>query len=141
MKMNKFLFISLSIFFLIFLYVSIFNSYKIRIQIDLDNISTFDIEQNLSSDLRKEILKIKEIKEAVVFSKRNSCNIYLKLYPFVLKNNVISKIQTVFSFLSTPSLKNTKITFDYDFDARYDLILVFHGELINYQELVLEHIM
>ena len=102
MKINKFFIAFLIFFFILFFailrYFSSRNSYDIRIQIGLDNLSISNIERNLVVDLKKELLKVKEVKEVVILTKRNSCNVYLRLKPFIVKNEAFLKIQTKIAF-------------------------------------------
>ena len=135
MKFKK---IIVLIFFFVLLCICFynFNLCKIKISIEVKNISASNIEKYLTCDLIKEFLKIRQIRDFVAFSKDNSCSVYCKIYPFVSSYSVIEKIETKLKLLNSEILKEAKISIDYDFDTKYDSFLVISSEFASYPTLM-----
>lgn len=127
-KFLKDLMAALIIIFGVFCFISIqnnYDNYDVKIDINLENLSSKEIDEYLAKDIRNEFIKNEKIKDITIFSKENNCSVYFKIKNSVLnKENTKNDIQKgIYKLLSNKKNIN-KITTEYDYNLKYQTFLV-----------------
>ncbi len=101
------------------------NCYAYRIDIKLNNVLAKEIDSTIASYVKDKLSEIEEIKEIVAFSRENNCSIYCKLNLFVFnKALVASKVQRKLDSALNLVNKNAIVTFDDNFDKKFETFIV-----------------
>ena len=127
-KFLKDLMAALIIIFGVFCFISIqnnYDNYDVKIDINLENLSSKEIDEYLAKDIRNEFIKNEKIKDITIFSKENNCSVYFKIKNSVLnKENTKNDIQKgIYKLLSNKKNIN-KVTTEYDYNLKYQTFLV-----------------
>ena len=127
-KFLKDLIVALIIIFGVFGFISIqnnYDNYDVKIDINLENLSSKEIDEYLAKDIRNEFIKNEKIKDITIFSKENNCSIYFKIKNSVLnKENTKNDIQKGICKLLSNKKNINKITTEYDYNLKYQTFLV-----------------
>ena len=127
-KFLKDLIVALIIIFGVFGFISIqnnYDNYDVKIDINLENSSSKEIDEYLAKDIRNEFIKNEKIKDITIFSKENNCSIYFKIKNSVLnKENTKNDIQKGICKLLSNKKNINKITTEYDYNLKYQTFLV-----------------
>lgn len=127
-KFLKDLMAALIIIFGVFCFISIqnnYDNYDVKIDINLENLSSKEIDEYLAKDIRNEFIKNEKIKDITIFSKENNCSIYFKIKNSVLnKENTKNDIQKGICKLLSNKKNINKITTEYDYNLKYQTFLV-----------------
>ena len=71
------------------------DSYHLKVEIKLENITPIDLDENYAKNIERDILNIDGIKDVVIISSTHGINIYCKFNFFTNKEYMIGKIQRV----------------------------------------------
>lgn len=122
-KMVLILTISLILIILIIIFKNS-NNYDIKISMNFIDLDCKKIDEIYAKNLKDEFLQIKNIKETVIFSKNNICNIYIKLKNKFLKQKTTQEIKLKLDSMLSNGYKPEKIEFDYDYGLKYQIFIV-----------------
>lgn len=117
---NRILFVILILFFAVLFAISCFvnNPYSVRISLLFQNKSSKDIDLIWAQNFNKEFLNIQGISEVFTVSSYDSCNIYIKLNPFLInKTKTINELKIKLDCLiNNINFYNENIFVDFDYE-------------------------
>ncbi len=122
------IFLGFLLFCLFYKIVYHLKSVEFAIVLNFQYKSLKDVDESWGANFEREFLKISAIKEILVFSYPNKCEIHLKISPFILnKSSIIEKVTLkTYSLVNNLNCNNEKIEIDFDFDCnkKFDYFLV-----------------
>lgn len=125
----------LSFFFISILFFYYKNDvYSLKIEMQVDGLSSKYIDENISNNITKELLKYPKIKEIVSFSSFGELNLYCKIYPNILiKENIINNVKSRLALILKGYDEVIKVNIDDKYNIKYDYFLII--ENLDYFEL------
>ena len=130
--MNAKILLILLMFFVILIIYPV--DYQTRISLKIKNLSAYDIDSKIADEIQKELLNIFELKDFVIFSNPEECNIYLKFKPFLRFKNSELRIQNIIHNIAN-KFKIIDIEYNESFDKKYKYIFVVSSEFAKYKNL------
>lgn len=123
------------IFVFVFLLFQFEYKYDLRVEIKIKDFSAVDIDRKISDKIQKEFVQSKEIVDFVIFAKQDKYSIYFKFKKsFLKKEKAINEIQEKINNIVS-EFHNAIIDYDFNFDKKYNWILVVSSPIFDYKNL------